>query len=1060
MFLIFIAISVLGMGAAGYYFYSQSASGPKKNPSNDPISIRDGRIKSLKRDLIVAHSDIKEKKQEVNNLQNKLQKLQRTNKELETELDKYQRWYKKENDKNKKVAEEVPDLKEKLSVKDSQLEKVFSEKVKLGKERDELEDKFKKTDKELKDTKVVVRQLRGKLDIVKKQMGDYKESLSELQGKQQESEFISKKDYDEIKEKYAGIKEEYEEVKNEYIKKKRQLEELVVKVATGGNIEKIVGQIEKDKEKEFKFEKQPSEDKSEKATESEEEKVKEELQEKSNKGKSEEPKKEFPENNQESEEKSIDKEPVGKAKEELEEESKEEAKEGLKKESKEEQKVESKKGPEEEPVKKTGKDKKGEMDEEIKKELQKLDLSKVRNIGIMAHIDAGKTTVTERVLFYTGKSHKIGEVHDGQAQMDWMKQEKERGITITSAATTCFWDDVRVNIIDTPGHVDFTAEVERSLRVLDGAVAVFCAVAGVQAQSETVWRQSEKYNLPKLCFVNKMDRTGADFFAALENMKEVFGDKVVPIQIPVGSEENFKGIVDLVEKKAYFYEDELGKNIKKDEIPEDMKEAVNKYRHEMMEKVVGVDDKLMEKYLQSEDNVTKEDLIKVIRQGTISNKICPVFCGTALKNKGVQKLLDAVNLYLPSPVNAAEVEGQEKDNPDKKVVVKSDVNSPLTALAFKVQSDVHMGKLVFIRMYSGVMQAGSYVLNVGKEEKERVGKIFQIHANKRENRSFIAVGDIAAVVGLSNTATGDTLSDFDRPILLESVKFTKPVVSMSIKPKSKSDQDKLARGLAKLAEEDPTFMVNTDEETKEVILTGMGELHLEIIVDRLKNEFKVEAEIGKPKVAYRETMKKPVKEEYKLVKQTGGHGQYAHVVMEISPSQRGEGFDFKDSIKGGAIPKGYIPAVRKGVEAIMQKGVVADSPVVDINVNLVDGSFHEVDSSDLAFQTAAINCFKQAMSKGEPVLLEPYMSLEISTPEEFLSSIVSKISSCRGKILNIGEKAGRKIITAEAPLAELFGYTTTLRSLSKGRATCSMEFCRYEEVSKEIAEKVIEEKNK
>ncbi|MFH1269816.1 MAG: elongation factor G [Candidatus Omnitrophota bacterium] len=688
-------------------------------------------------------------------------------------------------------------------------------------------------------------------------------------------------------------------------------------------------------------------------------------------------------------------------------------------------------------------------------------MEKTRNIGIMAHIDAGKTTLTERILFYTGKSYKIGEVHEGKAQMDWMKQEQERGITITAAATTCFWKDHRINIIDTPGHVDFTVEVERSLRVLDGAIAVFCAVGGVEPQSETVWHQSNKYNVPKLVFINKMDRVGADFFAVLKGIEEELGGNAIPLEIPIGAEAEFKGIIDLIEMKAYIYEEESqGKDFRVEDIPAEYKEAAGVFRHTLVEKASAFDEALTKKYLDSADSITNEELVQVIRRGTIANKMAPVLCGAAFKNKGVQKLLDAVNAYLPSPLDLPAVSGHDPENAQTAIERRPDANEPLAALAFKVQADPHMGKLVYVRVYSGVLESGTYILNAVKNKKERVGRILQMHANQRENIENAFTGDIVAVIGLEHTVTGDTLCEPDSPILLEAIQFPVPVVSLSIAPKSRDDQDKLGKGLAKLTEEDPTFIVHTDEETKETILTGMGELHLEIIVDRLKEEFGVEAIVGKPKVAYRETILSPATAEGKYIKQSGGRGQYGHVVMKISPKVAGEGFEFVDSIKGGAIPKSFIPAVEKGVIEAMQKGVYAGYPVVDIEVNLTDGSFHEVDSSELAFKMAAILGFKEAFRQAQPALLEPYMSVQVTTPEEYLNSIVGYICSCRGKILVMDTKGKQKVISAEAPLSEMFGYATNFRSLSSGRANASMEFAKYMQVPAEIAQKIIAEKEK
>ncbi|MFA4888935.1 MAG: elongation factor G [Candidatus Omnitrophota bacterium] len=691
--------------------------------------------------------------------------------------------------------------------------------------------------------------------------------------------------------------------------------------------------------------------------------------------------------------------------------------------------------------------------------LARTDLAKVRNIGIMAHIDAGKTTTTERILFYTGKSHKIGEVHDGKAQMDWMKQEQERGITITAAATTCFWNDYRINIIDTPGHVDFTAEVERSLRVLDGAIAVFCAVGGVEPQSETVWHQSDKYNVPKLAFINKMDRTGADFTAVLKAIESELGANAIPLQIPIGSEENFLGIVDLLEMKAYLYADDdaQGKNFRVEDVPTELLETAKQYRHSLVEKVSGLDETLTKKYLENESSISAEELQRVIRQGTVANKMVPVLCGSSFKNKGVQKLLDAVTLYLPSPLDLAAVKGTDPEDSEKHLERKHSADEPFSGLAFKIQADPHMGKLVYLRVYSGILSTGSYILNATKNKKERVGRIVQMHANQRENIDYAFAGDIVAAVGLGNATTGDTLCDPDQPILLEAIQFPVPVVSLCISPKSRGDQDKLSNGLAKLAEEDPTFFVKTDEETKEVILTGMGELHLEIIVDRLKEEFGVEAIVGQPRVAYRETICEKASGEGKYIKQSGGRGQYGHVELEIAPAEPGSGFEFIDSIKGGAIPRSFIPAVEKGIIQAMEEGVYAGYPVVDIKVDLVDGSFHEVDSSELAFKMAAILGFKEIFLRAKPVLMEPYMSLGVTTPEEYVNAVVGYICSCRGKILNMDTKGKQKIISAEAPLAEMFGYATNFRSLSSGRANATMEFSKYLQVPSEIAQKVIAE---
>ncbi len=685
-------------------------------------------------------------------------------------------------------------------------------------------------------------------------------------------------------------------------------------------------------------------------------------------------------------------------------------------------------------------------------------LGNVRNIGIMAHIDAGKTTTSERILYYTGKSHKIGEVHDGKAQMDWMKQEQERGITITSAATTCFWGDYRINVIDTPGHVDFTAEVERSLRVLDGAVAVFCAVGGVQPQSETVWRQSDKYHVPKIVFVNKMDRTGADFFAVVKGIEERLDAHVVVLQVPLGAEDKFKGIIDLIEMKAYVYDEESqGKKFDVLDIPAEYQEVSKEYHHILVEKASGLDDVLTQKFLENPESITQDELKKAIRAGTIANKIVPIICGASFKNKGVQKLLDTITLYLPSPLDLPPIKGHDLEDPEKEIERKLDYQEPFAGLAFKVQSDPHMGKLVYVRIYSGCLEAGTYIYNATKDKKERVGRILQMHANQREIRDIAYAGEIVAVIGLNSTITGDTLCELGKPLLLEAIKFPTPVVSLSIEAKTRSEQDKLGKALARLSEEDPTFIVQTDEETQETLLTGMGELHLEIIVDRIKTEFNVEPVVGQPKVAYRETVTKECEDEYKHVKQTGGRGQYGHVVFKMSPQEFGKGFEYINSIKGGAIPRGFFPAIEKGVNSIMKQGVYAGFPVVDIRLELLDGSFHEVDSSEIAFRIATIECFKKVFMQCNPILLEPYMNLEVTTPEEYLNAIIGNVCSRRGKILGMETERGQKIVKAEAPLGEMFGYATTFRSLSSGRASASMEFSKYLPVPQEIAQKILEE---
>ncbi|MFH0925284.1 MAG: elongation factor G [bacterium] len=681
-------------------------------------------------------------------------------------------------------------------------------------------------------------------------------------------------------------------------------------------------------------------------------------------------------------------------------------------------------------------------------------IEKVRNIGIMAHIDAGKTTTTERILYYTGITYKIGEVHDGAAEMDWMVQEKERGITITSAATTCFWKDYRINVIDTPGHVDFTAEVERSLRVLDGAIAVFCGVGGVEPQSETVWRQADKYKVPRIAFVNKMDRIGADYYKVVKMMKERLGVNAVPIQLPLGKEDTFKGVVDLVKMKAVVFEEgEKGKKINEIDIPDELLDTAKEYRKYLLEAIVEQDDAIMEKYLEGEE-LTNKEIIKCVRKGTLSFSIIPVLCGSSFKNKGVQTLLDAVVDYLPSPIDIPPVEGY---HPKTKEVIKrkADDEEPFSALAFKLTADPYVGHLTFFRVYSGKLCTGSYVYNSPKDHKERISRLLKIHANKREDITEVYAGDIAATVGLKKTFTGDTLCSEDHPIILESMDFPEPVMSIAIEPKVKKDQGSLSNALARLAHEDPTFKISLDENTSQTIIAGMGELHLEIIVDRLKREFNVDANVGKPQVAYKETITSASSAEGKYIKQTGGHGQYGHVMIEIEPNEKGNGFEFINKIVGGVIPREYIPAVQKGIVEALDGGVLAGYPVVDIKVFLVDGSYHEVDSSEMAFKVAGSMAFKEAARKGKPVLLEPVMRLEIVLPEEYMGDVIGDVSSRRGKVLGMDTRGVYQIINALVPLSEMFGYATDLRSKTQGRANYSMEFAHYSEVPTQISEGII-----
>jgi len=681
-------------------------------------------------------------------------------------------------------------------------------------------------------------------------------------------------------------------------------------------------------------------------------------------------------------------------------------------------------------------------------------LEHYRNIGIMAHIDAGKTTTTERILYYTGVSHKIGEVHEGTATMDWMEQEQERGITITSAATTCNWKDTRINIIDTPGHVDFTIEVERSLRVLDGAVAVFCSVGGVEPQSETVWRQADKYHVPRIAFINKMDRVGADFFRGVQMIKDRLKANPLPIQLPVGKEENYKGIIDLVTMKAIIWEEEaLGAKFREEEIPADLLEEAKEYREKMIEEISSHDDTLMEKYLSGEQ-LSEAEIKAAIRSCTINIQICPVICGSAFKNKGVQNLLDAVVDYMPSPMDIPAIKGIDVDTGEE-VERKASDSEPFSALGFKIMTDPFVGQLTFFRVYSGVVTAGSYIYNSTKGKKERLGRILKMHANKREEIKEVYAGDIAAAVGLKYTTTGDTLCNEDKQVILESIEFPEPVISIAIEPKTKADQEKLGISLAKLASEDPSFRVKTDEETGQTIISGMGELHLEIIVDRLMREFKVEANVGKPQVAYRETITKKVKVEGKFVRQSGGRGQYGHVWLEVEPQEAGKGFEFVDAIKGGVVPREYIPAVGKGILEATDNGVLAGFPVVDVKVTLIDGSYHEVDSSEMAFKIAGSMGFKEGCGKAGPIILEPIMSVEVVVPEEYMGDVIGDLNSKRGRIMGMDSRAGAQVVTAMVPLASMFGYSTDLRSATQGRATYAMTFDHYEPVPKSVADDIV-----
>lgn len=680
-------------------------------------------------------------------------------------------------------------------------------------------------------------------------------------------------------------------------------------------------------------------------------------------------------------------------------------------------------------------------------------LSKIRNIGIMAHIDAGKTTTTERILFYTGRVHKLGEVHDGAATMDWMVQEQERGITITSAATTCQWNGVNINIIDTPGHVDFTVEVERSLRVLDGAVAVFCSVGGVEPQSETVWRQADKYGVPRIAYINKMDRVGADFVRGVNMIRERLGANPVPIQLPIGSEEKFSGIIDLIKMKAHIYLDELGTKSEDTAIPEDMRSIAEEYREKMLEAIAETDEELLNKYLEGEE-ITEEEINRALRKATINVQIIPVVCGSSFKNKGIQLLLDAVVNYLPSPLDIPAIRGVHPETGIEEERHASD-EEPFSALAFKIMADPYVGKLAFFRVYSGTLKAGSYVYNSTTQKRERIGRLLKMHANHREEIEEVYAGDIAAAVGLKEVTTGDSLSDENNVIILESMEFPEPVIDVAIEPKTKADQDKMGVALSRLAEEDPTFRMHTDNETGQTIISGMGELHLEIIVDRLLREFKVNANVGRPQVAYKETITSSTKAEGKFIRQSGGRGQYGHCMIELEPLEQGQGYEFVNKIVGGAIPKEYIPAIDAGIREAMENGVLAGYPMLDVKVTLYDGSFHEVDSSEMAFKIAGSMALKDGAAKAKPVLLEPVMKVEVVVPEEYMGDVIGDINGRRGRIEGMEPRSNMQVIRGFVPLAQMFGYATDLRSKTQGRGTYVMQFSHYEETPKNIAEEII-----
>lgn len=1039
---IMLIVGIIGILSIGVVIYILYFSDEEDKPKLERI-IADLRnnITSLKTELARVNL---EKENLEGRLKEKLEELEQEKKhreELEKSIRRGKDWEEFTKKEVEKVKSQNYSLSHQLAQRDRELEAKVAENVRLKRELRELNEKIEELKKENNDKTDQIRELKARMNMYLVQMENSTKTLSELKDKMEKSEWVSKEDYDTLKDSYNSLEKDYEELENELEETKkimvtknesltqlrRQNEHLknLLNKALGGDFEGIkesLQSVDKELEEGKEIEKVPED------FSAEDSEIRQEIKEED---------KEAVEINSEAVDTEVkedkESEEVFMAYKETEEK---EDKEGVSVESA----VDKQKDETAEPI-------------------EDIDLSKVRNLGIVAHIDSGKTTLTERILYYTGKTHKIGEVHEGKAQMDWMKQERERGITITAATTTCFWNDVRINIIDTPGHVDFTAEVERSMRVLDAAVVVFCAVGGVEAQSETVWRQSEKYNVPKIAFINKMDRMGANFYNVIKEIEEKLDANVVAIEIPIGAGSEFKGVIDIIRMKACFYDEQsLGKKISYADIPQDYLEKAKEYRQILMEKVSSLDAGIMDKYLKDEKSVSEEEIIKTLRQGVVDNKIVPVLCGSALKNKGVQNLLDAIVEYLPSPLDIGEVEGKDVNDPEKVFKIKPSLDEPFVALAFKVQSDPHVGKLVYFRVYSGYLKAGSYVLNTRKNKKERVGRILQMHANQKENRKIIYAGDIGAAVGLVHTVTGDTLCDISRPVIMETIEFPEPVVSVSVKPKTRQDQDKLSKAVMKLTEEDPTFSVQTDVETKEIILSGMGELHLEILVDRLKEEFKVDAEVSPPKVAYKETITKAVVGEYKHVKQTGGRGQYGHVIMEIAPGERDSGFVFESKIKGGAIPQNFIPSIEKGVIEQMKTGVYARYPVVDVKVTLLDGSYHEVDSSDIAFRLAAMGCFRETFMKGNPVLLEPYMLIEIIVPEEYVSNIVGYLCSRRGKILNMDVKGNQKFIVAEAPLSEMFGYSQTLRSLSSGRANFSIYFSRYEQVPSELTAKIVEER--
>lgn len=1024
MLLLIVSVGIASLGLLAYGLWQPAGSRRKKSgkkpaaypkentfsQQQPPLRLRlESDIESLKSNLAHTETGFNQAKKEIDSLRIK-------EAELKEALQKREEWFKKEEQSIAELQDERVRQAKELKNNEHELAQEFTKNVNLKRQADllrlkciVLEDEGKGKTEEIEKLKHKVAAREEEIKSRDEKIKSLEKTIAAMKKKESESEWVSKRDFNSLNDEYTKLENELQE-QEEKIKERedkikelahemQQLKGLAPQAAVLAEIPAVEPIAEKPLE--------------------------------------EEPAQVIPE-----EVAVMPEQPVAQEQPAV----------------PEEQPAQSLEQPAQEPPEQKEEAPSEEEPPKERLQLPEVHLEKIRNIGIIAHIDAGKTTLSERVLFYTGRTYKLGEVHDGKATMDWMKQEQERGITITAAATTCFWKDFRINIIDTPGHVDFTAEVERSLRVLDGAVVVFCSVAGVQPQSETVWRQSNKYAVPKIAFINKMDRVGANLANVVKGIEEKLQAHPILIQMPLLVEEKFKGIIDLVNMKAYMFDEEsLGKDFTVEEIPEFYLEKAKEARRQMVENAAHFDDTLMKKCLESYDSIGADEINNAIRQATIANKAVAVLCGSAFKNKGVQQLLDAVNLYLPSPLDVPAAKGTNPDNPQDIIERRPDVNESFCALAFKVQADPHMGKFVYIRIYSGYMQTGSYVLNATKDKKERIGRIVKMHANHKENVDYAYAGEIVGLIGLNQTITGDTLCDESSPIIMEAIKFPAPVISLSIVPKTRQDQDKLGRALARLAEEDPTFIVQTDEETKETLLTGMGELHLEIIVDRLKEEFGVGVIVGQPKVAYRETITTLVTEEYKHIKQSGGRGQYGHVVIEMSPQEAGNGYEFVDSIKGGAIPRNFIPSVEKGLIAAMDKGPYAGYPVVDLKIKLVDGSYHDVDSSDIAFKIAAMMCFKNGFRKADPILLEPYMSLEVTTPEEYANAIVGYLCSRRGRIVNIEPLGNQKVIISEVPLSEMFGYMTNLRSLSSGRASGMMEFKRYLPVPKEITAKILEE---